>query len=89
MISSGCPVPAFMLNLKPPTKDLKKKLKLKPLNRKDVRQTNGAGHDGKLGRKELGKRKRVIVGAGVGGKGEEGEKRKRVKGAEKEVGMDE
>lgn len=56
MTLSGCPVPAFMLALKNPTQDQKQKLKLRPLPRKDVSRSNGAGtkeeSDRKLGRKK-------------------------------------
>lgn len=83
MRASGCEVPAYMLALKAPSQDARKKLNMKPLNRVDVRQTNGAGHSGKLGKKEVGSRKRVMGGGAIQ------EKRKRVKGAEKNVGMDE
>lgn len=83
MRSSGCEVQQWMLDLKNPSQDLKKKLNLKPLDRKDVRQTNGAGNGKKLDKKELPKRKRVMGGP------DPNPKRVKVKGAEKNVALDE
>lgn len=43
MRSSGCEVPPFMLDLPAPSQRMKKIMSIKPLNRVDVRQTNGSG----------------------------------------------
>lgn len=74
--SSGCPVPEYMLDMKKPTKNEKKKLAKAPPKRKAV---GGGGRD--LNR-EAGKKKKQMVEAskkrkmlGKGGRGEEKEKK--------------
>jgi hypothetical protein len=61
MRSSGCEVPAFMLDLPTPSQRAKKNLSIKPLNRVDVRQTNGAGAV-KVGGTRKSGRERVMGG---------------------------
>ncbi|KAM0789793.1 hypothetical protein ACM66B_006645 [Microbotryomycetes sp. NB124-2] len=99
MRASGCDVPEWMLQLKNPSKKEKKKLQLKPIARKDVSKTSGAGSELEVGSKRS-KRKRVMGGgkdAGDGQKkkdkkdgGEKADKRpvKRSK-ADKEIEMTE
>lgn len=64
MRASGCPVPQWMVDLKPPSQDEKKKLRLKPIARKDISRTNGAGNGDKSDRKKV-ERKRVMPGKGA------------------------
>ena len=80
MRSSGCPVPEYMLELANPSQREKKNLRLKPINRKDVRQSNGAGGAVDKSEKRKVERKRVM-----GGKVEVKEK----KGKARDVIMDE
>jgi ATP-dependent RNA helicase DDX52/ROK1 len=80
MRASGCDVPQWMLDLKNPSQDEKKKLRMKPIARKDVSRTNGAGNGAKGDRKKV-ERKRVM-----GGKMPFKAKKAKV---EKEVGMEE
>ncbi|KAL8291323.1 hypothetical protein RQP46_002301 [Phenoliferia psychrophenolica] len=61
MRASGCPVPAFMLDLKAPSQDDKKRLLLRPVARKDISRTNGAGSGNKGDRKKV-ERNRVMGG---------------------------
>lgn len=69
-----------MVDLKPPTQDEKKKLRMKPIARKDISRTNGAGTGDKSDRKRV-KRERVMGGKSAF-------KTKKVK-VDKEVKMDE
>jgi ATP-dependent RNA helicase DDX52/ROK1 len=55
--ASGCPVPAYMLSLAPPSKNTKKNLAKAPPKRKNV---GGGGRD--VG-KEEGRRKRAMIDA--------------------------
>ncbi|ORY56786.1 P-loop containing nucleoside triphosphate hydrolase protein [Leucosporidium creatinivorum] len=80
MRASGCDVPQWMVDLKPPTQDEKKKLRMKPIARKDISRTNGAGNGDKADRKRV-KRDRVMGGKSAF-------KAKKVK-VDKEVKMDE
>lgn len=75
MKASGCDVPQFMLDMKNPSQREKKQLKMKPLNRKDVRQTNGAGNTKSSDTRAV-QRKRLMGG-------------KVVKGKARDVGMEE
>lgn len=72
--ASGCPVPEYMLALKKPTKNMKRKLAKAPVERKAV---GGGGRD--VGH-ENAKRKRQMI---------EGSKRRKVKGGEKGKGKKE
>ncbi|SCV74538.1 BQ2448_7567 [Microbotryum intermedium] len=69
MRSSGCAVPSYMLDLKAPSQDDKKRLRLKPVGRKDISRTNGAGN--KDARDRKGKKRERVMG------GEEGVFKKR------------
>lgn len=80
MRASGCDVPQWLVDLKPPTQDEKKKLRMKPIARKDISRTNGAGTGDKSDRKRV-KRERVMGGKSAF-------KVKKVK-VDKEVKMDE
>lgn len=80
MRSSGCPVPEYMLDLSNPSQREKKNLRLKPINRKDVRQSNGAGGAVDKSEKRKVERKRLM-----GGKVE----RKEKKGKARDVEMTE
>ncbi|KAK4056375.1 RNA-dependent ATPase rok1 [Microbotryomycetes sp. JL221] len=94
MRSSGCQVPEWMLQLKNPTKKEKKKLQLKPIARKDVSKTSGAGSELEVDSKRS-KRKRIMGG------GDDGKQKKKVKSddkaqapvkrskADKQIAMDE
>lgn len=42
MRNSGCEVPEWMLSLKAPSQNAKKRLRTKPVNRKDVSQAKGS-----------------------------------------------
>ncbi|GAA5989286.1 hypothetical protein JCM5350_003430, partial [Sporobolomyces pararoseus] len=72
MRQSGCQVPEWMLKLPNPTQDSKKALKMKPIGRKDISRTNGAGTagdsrkpgGGKGGGSSHHKRERVMGGKG-------------------------
>ena len=96
MRASGCDVPGWMLELKAPSQDDKKRLLLRPVARKDISRTNGAGSGAK------GDRQRVERTRVMGGKLKEREKevkakeermadggKKGVKKARREVKMDE
>lgn len=73
-----------MLDMKNPTQDEKKALKMKPIARKDISRTNGAGMGDASDRKRV-KRERVL-----GGKvAEKGKKAKERKAEKREVGLDE
>lgn len=80
MRTSGCEVPQFMVDMPNPSQRLKKTLSLHPVNRQDVRQTNGAGMT-KVGGKRKVERERVMGGPVR-------EKKKSKKGKE-EIGMNE
>lgn len=80
MRASGCEVPQWMVDLKAPSQDEKKKLRMKPMARKDVSRTNGAGNGSKGDRKKV-ERTRVM-----GGKPAFKAKKAKVS---KEVGLDE
>ncbi|SCZ99632.1 BZ3500_MvSof-1268-A1-R1_Chr3-1g06171 [Microbotryum saponariae] len=69
MRSSGCAVPSYMLDLKAPSQDDKKRLRLTPVGRKDISRTNGSGN--KDARDRKGKKRERIMG------GEEGVFKKR------------
>ncbi|KAK4051563.1 RNA-dependent ATPase rok1 [Microbotryomycetes sp. JL201] len=96
MRASGCEVPEWMLQLKNPSKKEKKKLQLKPIARKDVSKTSGAGSELEVDTKRS-KRKRVM-GGGSGADGKDKGKKnvdkadkrpvKRSK-ADKQIAMDE
>ena len=68
MRASRCDVPGWMLELKAPSQDDKKRLLLRPVARKDISRTNGAGSGAK------GDRKRVERVRDMGGKLKEREK---------------
>jgi ATP-dependent RNA helicase DDX52/ROK1 len=59
MRTSGCEVPPWMLELKNPSQKEKKKLKMRPVARKDVSRTSGSG-DGAKGDRKRVKRTRVM-----------------------------
>ncbi|SGY86162.1 BQ5605_C009g05803 [Microbotryum silenes-dioicae] len=61
MRSSGCAVPSYMLDLKAPSQDDKKRLRLKPVGRKDISRTNGSGNKDARDRKRK-KRQRIMGG---------------------------
>lgn len=61
MRTSGCEVPPWMLELKNPSQKEKKKLKMRPVARKDVSRTSGSG-DGAKGDRKRVKRTRVMGG---------------------------
>lgn len=103
MRASGCDVPQWMLDLKNPSKDDKKRLLLRPISRKDVSKTNGAGSGAKSDRKRVEKT-RVLggklkerekteggeeKGKGKGGKGKKGGDEKKAKKPRREITMDE
>lgn len=77
MRSSGCEVPQFMLDMPNPSQRLKKALSLKPVNRQDVRQTNGGGQT-RVGGKRKVERTRVMGG-------QLKDKTVKVKGGEKNI----
>lgn len=64
MKSSGCDVPQFMLDMKNPSQREKKNLRLKPINRKDIRQSNSSGGTKTAGTRKV-ERKRVMGGESV------------------------
>lgn len=72
-----------MVDLKPPSQDEKKRLRMKPIARKDISRTNGAGVGDKSDRKKI-ERKRLM-----GGKGAFKVREKKAKGKDREVGLDE
>jgi len=84
MRASGCEVPEFMLELKNPSQDEKKALRMKPILRKDISRTNGAGMGDASDRKRV-KRERVLGGKTA----DKGKKAKERKQDAKEVGLDE
>lgn len=67
LVSSGCPVPQYMLDLPAPSKNLKRHLAKAPVKRKDV---GGGGRD--LGKEERRKKGEMVRGSkrrkGVEGK---------------------
>lgn len=75
MRQSGCKVPDWMLALANPSQDSKKALKMRPIGRKDISKTNGAGaaDDVRDGKGMKGKRERVMGGKGGVFKRREGE----------------
>lgn len=75
MRQSGCTVPEWMLSLKNPTQDSKKLLKMKPIGRKDISRTNGAGTADDKNRERGVKRERVMGGKGGVFKRREGEEK--------------
>lgn len=84
MRASGCEVPQWMVDMKNPTQDEKKALKMRPILRKDISRTNGAGMGDSSDRKRV-KRERVL-----GGKvADKGKKAKETKASKREVGLDE
>ncbi|GAA6006785.1 hypothetical protein JCM11491_003180 [Sporobolomyces phaffii] len=95
MRQSGCVVPDWMLALPNPTQDSKKSLKMKPIGRKDISRTNGAGAADDVKKSGRGvKRERVMGGKGGVFKRREGEddakkqKNKKGKGPAKAAGKD-
>ena len=87
MRQSGCKVPDWMLALPNPSQDSKKALKMRPIGRKDISKTNGAGaaDDVRDGKGMKGKRERVMGGKGGVFKRREGEEegeRRRKEGEE-------
>lgn len=78
-----------MLDLRAPSQDEKKKLLMKPIGRKDVSRTIGAGVGDEGDRKGLkGKRNRVMGGERKKKEGKQGEEKvkRKVKGEKKVVG---
>ena len=89
MRQSGCKVPDWMLALPNPSQDSKKALKMRPIGRKDISKTNGAGaaDDVRDGKGMKGKRERVMGGKGGVFKRREGEEegdKKKKKGGKKD-----
>ena len=76
--TSGCPVPEYMLEMKKPSKNLKKFRAQVPVKRKEV---GGGGRDVA---KEMGKKRRDMVEASKRRKGREAVAGKRGKGGEGE-----
>lgn len=68
MRQSGCEVSDWLLKLPNPSKQLKKNLRRRPVERKDIR----AAGSGAVGRKDAQKRKDMV----------EGSKRRKIKNAE-------
>ncbi|GAA6061522.1 hypothetical protein JCM10212_004512 [Sporobolomyces blumeae] len=80
MRQSGCEVPEWMVALPAPTQDAKKALKMRPIGRKDISRTNGAGAADDVRDRKGKKVKRERVMGGKGGvfkrrEGDEAEKK--------------
>ncbi|KAI5479489.1 ATP-dependent rna helicase rok1 [Pseudohyphozyma bogoriensis] len=83
MRASGCAVPQFMLDLKNPTQDEKKKLRMKPIGRKDISKTSGAGGGNEADRKNLKGRRKRVMGGKMKQREEKGGKEEKKGGEEK------